>query len=78
MHKGVDVRVSDVDRSEIDYLTNVVGEINSKSFQESLINSDEGGTDFVVTIKKCELDELKEALRIILQVVNPERIEIDT
>ena len=78
MDHGIDVRVNNVDNSEIDYLTTIVDAIKSEDFGNALISSDRGKTDYIVTIRKCELDRLKEALRLILQVVKPERIEIDT
>ncbi|MFQ5649386.1 MAG: hypothetical protein ACE5IY_05545 [bacterium] len=78
MDSGVDVRVNDVDNAEIDYLTTVIEALKSDDYRESVIDSNQGNKAFVVTVKKCELQELKDALRVILQVVTPERVDIDT
>ncbi len=78
MEHGVDVRVNDVDNSEIGYLSTVIDALKNEHYTEPVIDQSRGSRAFVVTVKKCELQELKDALRVILKVVKPERIEIET
>lgn len=75
---GVDVRINRVDNSEINYLMSVLQAMKNEDLQEAIINSSDGEKAFVVKVKTGELNQLKSALRAVLQVVKPERVDIET
>ena len=74
---GIDVRVNNVDNTEIGQLTTLIDALNNHLFEEYVINSGNGAKDFIVTVKNCELKPLKDALRTVLSVVKPERVLIE-
>lgn len=74
----VDVKVTNIDDSEVDMLATMIDNMNHRYLQEQIICVDTGRKDFVLTVGNCELALLKEALRALLQVVSPERITLDT
>lgn len=77
MVRCVDVRVINVDDSEINTLESLINSLRSTNEWESGIDRPEGHKDFVVTVRTGELHELKDALRAVLKVVKAERIAIE-
>ena len=77
MARCVDVRVINVDESEINALESLISSRRSTNEWESDIDRPEGQKDFVVTVRTGELHELKDALRAVLKVVKAERIAIE-
>ncbi len=74
----VDVKVRNIVESEIDMLATLIDSLNHSYLRERIIHIDTGRKDFVLTMRNCELAPLKEALRVLLKVVRPERITLDT
>ncbi len=76
---GVDLRVRNVRQAEIDDLSTVLHALHTKEdFVDQVINAGASNqTDYVVTIKRADLEELKKALRSILSVVEPTRVHIE-
>jgi len=73
----VDVRINDVRPGEIDSLSTIM---NATTAQDEFLKNVElsgRAQNYVVTVKTGELPELKNALRMVLQVVRPERIDIE-
>ena len=77
MASCVDVRVINVDESEINTLESLISSLRSTNEWESGIDRPEGHKDFVVTVRTGKLHELKDALRAVLKVVKAERIAIE-
>ena len=74
----VDVKIRNVIDSEIDMIATLIDSINHRYIKEHIIHVHTGRKDFVLTVRNCELGPLKEAIRVLLRVVKPERITLDT
>ena len=74
----VDLRIGDVNTNEIEELSTLVYALESSQYEENVIENGDGKQDFVVTVKPARLNEVKEALHVILTIVKGERIAIDT
>ena len=73
----VDVRIADVDTEETQHLTIVIDELATSPATKSACKLSIQDNDLVVTIIPGELSRLKNALRRILDIVNPDRIDIE-
>lgn len=76
MVNQVDLRVNNIDFHELDRLNALLAELNGK-LRNAIIQNHTGRKDYVVTVKPGRLEEIKEALRILLQIVKPDRIAIE-
>ena len=74
----VDLRIGDVNINEIEELSTLVYALQGSKYEENVIENGDGKQDFVVRVKPARLNEVKEALHVILTIVNGERIAIDT
>lgn len=74
----VDLRINNVDTNEIDRLCTEVYSLRSGRYRDNVILDGNGRQDFVITVKPARLEEIKEALSVILKVVKGERIAIET
>jgi hypothetical protein len=73
----VDVRIADVDTEETQHLTIVIDELATSPATKSACKLSIQDNDLIVTIIPGELSRLKNALRRILDIVNPDRIDIE-
>jgi hypothetical protein len=73
----VEVRIADVDTEETQNLTIVMDELATSPTTNSACRLTIRNKDLVVTIIPGELSRLKNALRRILNIVNPDRIDIE-
>lgn len=74
----VDVKVRNVMDSEIDMIASMMDSLGHLYLKEQIIHINAGRKDFVLSVGNCTLAPLKEALRVLLQVVSSERITLDT
>lgn len=74
----VDLRIDDVSTNEIHELSTLIYALKSSQYNDNVVKNGDGKQDFVVTVKPARLDEIKQALHVILRIVNAERIAIDT
>lgn len=74
----VDVKVRNVADSEIDMFATLIDSLNHHYLSERIIHIGTGRKDFILTVQNCELASLKEAIGILLKIVKPERITLDT
>ncbi len=77
LNNCVDVRVVNVDPGEIDNLNALLDAMGSADEYAENVTDAGPGQNYVVTVKTGELRELKDALRLVLQVVQPDRVEIE-
>ena len=77
MVSHIDLRINDVNPIEISNLSTLIDALKSPQYHENVIPSRPGRNDFVVTVKPAGLQEIKEALRLILRIVEAERVEIE-
>jgi hypothetical protein len=75
--KQVDVRINNVDAEEIYSLNSVKTFAMNPQYSERIVDQNEGRNDFVIRVKPGNLEGLKNALRNILQIVRPDRINIE-
>lgn len=72
----VDVKIANVGPTEISTLTTLMDSLrDSDEYIDSIVTSG-SDSNYIVTVKKGELAQLKEALRAVLRVVTAERVEI--
>ncbi len=74
----VDLRVHNVDVVELSQLTTSVDKLENLRFEENVVQTNEGDQEFILTVKPATVQQIKDALRVMLRVVTPERIYIDT
>jgi len=74
----VDLRIDDVNTNEIEELSTLIYALKSSQYEDNVVNNGDGKQDFIITVKPAQLDEIKQALHIILRIVKAERIAIDT
>ncbi len=74
----VDLRIDDVNTNEIEELSTLIYALKNSQYNDSVVKNGTGKQDFVVTLKPAPLDEIKQALHVILGIVKAERIAIDT
>ncbi len=74
----VELRIDDVNTNEIEELSTLIYALKSSQHNDNVVKNGTGKQDFVVTVKPAQLDEIKQALHVILRIVKPERIAIDT
>ena len=74
----VDLRIDDVNTNEIEELSTLFYALKSSQYNDTVVKNGPGKQDFVVTVKPAQLDEIKQALHVILGIVKAERIAIDT
>ncbi len=74
----VDLRIDDVNTNEIEELSTLIYALKSSQYEDNVVKNGTGGQDFVVTVKPAQLDEIKQALHVLLRIVKAERIAIDT
>jgi len=76
----VDLRIDDVNTNEIEELSTRFYALKNSQYQynDNVVKNGTGKQDFVVTLKPAPLDEIKQALHVILGIVKAERIAIDT
>ena len=74
----VDLRIDDVNTNEIEELSTLIYTLKSSQYNDNVVKNGTGKQDFVVTVKPAQLDVIKQALHVILRIVKPERIAIDT
>ena len=74
----VDLRIDDVSTNEIQELSTLIYALKSSQYIDNVVKNGTGKQDFVVTVKPAQLDEIKQALHLILRIVKAERIAIDT
>ena len=77
MIEQVEVRIADVDSEETQNLTIVMDELATSPATRSSCRLTVQNNDLVVTIIPGELSRLKIALHRILNIVNPDRIDIE-
>ena len=73
-----DLRIDDVSKNEIQELSTLIYALKSSQYEDTVVKNGNGKQDFVVTVKPAKLDEIKQALHVILRIVKAERIAIDT
>ena len=74
----VDLRIDDVSTNEIQELSTLIYALKSSQYHDNVVKNGNGKQDFVITVKPAQLDEIKQALHVILKIVKAERIAIDT
>ena len=74
----VDLRIDDVNTNEIEELSTLIDALKSSQYEDNVVNNGDGKQDFIITVKPAQLDEIKQALYVILRIVKAERIAIDT
>ncbi len=76
----VDLRIDNVNTNEIEELSTRFYALKNSQYQynDNVVKNGTGKQDFVVTLKPAPLDEIKQALHVILGIVKAERIAIDT
>lgn len=74
----VDLRIDDVSTNEIEELSTLIYALKSSQYKDNVVKNGNGKQDFVVTVKPAKLDEIKQALHLMLRIVKGERIAIDT
>jgi len=74
----VDLRIDDVSTNEIQELSTLIYALKSSQYNDNVVKNGNGKQDFVITVKPAQLDEIKQALHVILRIVKAERIAIDT
>jgi len=74
----VDLRIDDVNTNEIQELSTLIYALKSSQYEDTVVKNGDGKQDFVITVKPAKLDEIKQALHVILRIVKAERIAIDT
>ena len=80
----VELRIDDVNTNEIEELSTRFYALKNSQYQyndndnDNVVKNGTGKQDFVVTLKPAPLDEIKQALHVILGIVKAERIAIDT
>lgn len=74
----VDLRIDDVNTNEIEELSTLIYALKSSQYEDTVVKNEDGKQDFVITVKPAQLDEIKQALHVILRIVKAERIAIDT
>jgi len=76
----VDLRIDDVNTNEIKELSTLIYALKNSQYQynDNVVKNGTGKQDFVVTVKPAQLEEIKQALHVILGIVKAERIAIDT
>ena len=74
----VDLRIDDVSTNEIQELSTLIYALKSSQYKDNVVKNGSDKQDFVVTVKPARLDEIKQALNVILQIVKGDRIAIDT
>ncbi len=73
----VEVRINDVRRTEIQTLSSLLQSAGRREcYDKRLVNASGMRLDFIITIKKGELEGLKSALRVALRIVAADRIDI--
>ena len=77
MRNCVDVRISNVEQSEIATLNALINSLDGVQEERERFVAADREHNYVVTVTTGELPELKHALRLVLQVVEPDRIEIE-
>jgi len=73
----VDVRIAIVDDDEIDRLNTVLSALPDVPVENHIFH-DQLHTEYVVTIDHATLTALKKVLHVVVPVVQPDRIEIET
>ncbi|RMF65003.1 MAG: hypothetical protein D6743_08515 [Calditrichaeota bacterium] len=73
----VQLRISDVDVNEINSLSASIEALRNPRYQDSVVHRGSGEHEFVVTVKPATLQSLKDALWMVLHIVQPERIAIE-
>ena len=74
----VDLRIDDVSTNEIQELSTLIYTLKNSQFNDNVVKNGTDKQDFIVTVKPAQLDEIKQALHVILRIVKAERIAIDT
>ncbi len=74
----VNLRIDDVNTNEIEELSTLIYALKSSQYEDNVVNNGDGKQDFIITVKPAQLDEIKQALHVILRIVKAERIAIDT
>jgi len=74
----VDLRIDDVSTNEIQELSTLIYDLKNSQYNDNVVQNGNGKRDFVITVKPAQLNEIKQALHVILRIVKAERIEIDT
>ena len=74
----VNLRIDDVSTNEIQELSTLIYALKNSQYNDNVVKNGNGKRDFVVTVKPAQLDEIKQALYVILRIVKAERIAIDT
>jgi len=74
----VDLRIDDVNTNEIKELSTLIYALKNSQYKDNVVKNGTGKQDFVVTVKPAQLEEIKQALHVILGIVKSERIAIDT
>ncbi|MFQ5603138.1 MAG: hypothetical protein ACE5HS_07705 [bacterium] len=78
MVNRVDLRINNVNLNEITELNSLISTLHNPSYQDDVVHSSDGHDAYVVTVTPANLQRIKDALRIILRIVNAERIAIET
>lgn len=76
MVKHVDLRVNNIDNNEMQQLNSLLETLKNKHFRDHIVRNGIVN-DYIVTITPGRLQEIKDALRLLLQIVQPERIAIE-
>ena len=78
MVSRVNLRINHVQVDEIMQLADEIGGLRNGRFCKDVVKTNGGDDEFVVIVKPATLPEIKEALWVILRIVKPERIAIET
>lgn len=76
MVKQVDLRVNKVDNDEMQRLNSISDTLKARHFRDQIINNGLE-SDYILTVTPGSLQEIKDGLRLLLQIVKPERIAIE-
>ncbi|MFQ5637168.1 MAG: hypothetical protein ACE5IR_04150 [bacterium] len=74
----VDLRIDNVDTVEISQLKSSMHKLKQARLRERIIKTPHGFTQFILTVKPASVQQIKKVLRVVLRIVTPERIAIET
>ncbi len=78
MVSHVALRITNVEMQEINNLNSEICTVNNLSYHDDIIEKEQGINDYIVTVSPADLQKVKDTLRVILKVVESERVAIET